>query len=383
MIQKDIQTDLTKPDPIGMGSYNSDSHNIQRIVNDDGFVRNEGDMQVAVKPYQIPYRVMLPKRREAQNLLVPVCFSATHVAYCTLRMEPQYMILGQAAGVAATMAIRRQLPVQDIDTAQLTGILKQQGAIMEYVPNAVTPILQIIRHPGDPVPCSASPWPTSGPRPPPKTPSCSPAKPSPTPPPQAPASSASPSATSPAIAASASPVPPPDAAFLDRAWAAVAAAAAKARSPSSSAPSARRRRSSASRALVVDPDGSSLRLPGQGAARPLRRRHLRARHRAARLSGRPAHLRRRHLPRRLALSRDRPLGRPPRRAGRLPPALPRGRAGRLSADDASPTRPTPSTRRPPSAAPPRTPASSPPSTAPVDGSPTTSAVARPDGTLLC
>ena len=63
MSQKDIQTDLTKPDPIGMGSYNSDSHNVQRIVNTDGFVRNEGDMQVAVQPYQIPYRVLLPKKR--------------------------------------------------------------------------------------------------------------------------------------------------------------------------------------------------------------------------------------------------------------------------------------------------------------------------------
>ncbi len=66
MIQQDLQTNLTKPDPVGMGSYNSDSHNVERIVS-DGFVRNEGDMQVAVKPYQIPYRVMLPKRSEARK----------------------------------------------------------------------------------------------------------------------------------------------------------------------------------------------------------------------------------------------------------------------------------------------------------------------------
>src|ERR1039457_7028494 len=98
MRQQDIQTELTKPDPIGMGSYNSDSHNVQRVVNQDGFVRNEGDMQVAVEPYQIPYRVLVPKRNEAQNLLVPVCFSASHVAYSTLRMEPQYMIqIGRAS----------------------------------------------------------------------------------------------------------------------------------------------------------------------------------------------------------------------------------------------------------------------------------------------
>src|SRR5215472_490317 len=132
MSQKDIQTALTKPDPIGMGSYNSDSHNVQRIVNGDGFVRNEGDMQVAVKPYQIPYRVLLPKKAETENLLVPVCFSASHVAYSTLRMEPQYMILGQAAGVAASMAIRRGVAVQAIDTAVLTRTLMEHGAILDY-----------------------------------------------------------------------------------------------------------------------------------------------------------------------------------------------------------------------------------------------------------
>ena len=100
-------------------------------MNRDGFVRNEGDMQVAVKPYQIPYRVMLPKRAEAENLLVPVCFSASHVAYSSLRMEPQYMIMGQAAGVAAAMAIQRDVAVQDVDTAQLTRTLVQHGAILE------------------------------------------------------------------------------------------------------------------------------------------------------------------------------------------------------------------------------------------------------------
>src|SRR3954454_17839191 len=94
MTQKDLQTELTKADPIGMGSYNSDSHNLERIVDEAGFVRNEGDMQVAVKPYQIPYRVMLPKRAETRNLLVTAAFSASHVAYSSVRMEPQYMIIG-------------------------------------------------------------------------------------------------------------------------------------------------------------------------------------------------------------------------------------------------------------------------------------------------
>jgi len=132
MSQKDIQTELTKTDVIGMGSYNSDSHNVQRRPTEDGkAVENEGDMQVRVTPYQIPYRLMLPKRSEATNLLVPVAFSATHVAYSTLRMEPQYMIVGHAAGVAAKMAIGRKQAVQDVDTAALSAKLKSQRAVFE------------------------------------------------------------------------------------------------------------------------------------------------------------------------------------------------------------------------------------------------------------
>jgi hypothetical protein len=135
MSQKDIQTDLTKPDAIGMGSYNSDSHNVQRRPTADGkAVENEGDMQVPVTPYQIPYRVMLPKRAEVTNLLVPVCFSATHVAYSTLRMEPQYMIIGQAAGVAAKLAIDRGAAVQDVDGGALRTRLASQRAVFEYRP---------------------------------------------------------------------------------------------------------------------------------------------------------------------------------------------------------------------------------------------------------
>jgi hypothetical protein len=137
MSQKDIQSELTKPDSIGMGSYNSDSHNVQRIVNDEGFVENEGDMQVPVTPYQIPYRVMVPKRAEATNLLVPVCFSATHVAYSTLRMEPQYMIIGQAAGIAANLAIKGDVGVQDISREALGTRLKAQRAVTESPQPAV------------------------------------------------------------------------------------------------------------------------------------------------------------------------------------------------------------------------------------------------------
>ena len=132
MSQKDIQSDLTKADAIGMGSYNSDSHNVQRRPTAGGLaVENEGDMQVPVTPYQIPYRIMVPKRAQATNLLVPVCFSATHVAYSTLRMEPQYMIIGHAAGLAAKLAIDAHAAVQDVDAGALRAKLRFQGAVFD------------------------------------------------------------------------------------------------------------------------------------------------------------------------------------------------------------------------------------------------------------
>ncbi|MCP5115467.1 MAG: FAD-dependent oxidoreductase, partial [bacterium] len=134
MTQKDLQTDLTKPDVIGMGSYNSDSHNVQRYAQADGTVQNEGNMEVRVTPYQIPYRVVVPKKTEAENLLVPVCFSASHVTYSSMRMEPQYMIIGQAAGVAAKMALDQGVAVQDVDGTAVSNRVKQQGAVFEYLP---------------------------------------------------------------------------------------------------------------------------------------------------------------------------------------------------------------------------------------------------------
>jgi hypothetical protein len=139
--QADIQTQRTKPDSIGMGSYNSDSHNIQRVAMPDGSVQNEGDVQVPVQPYEIPYGTITPKREQSENLLVPVCLSATHVAYSSVRMEPQYMIIGQAAGDAAALAVRGSVAVQDIPVQRLQHMLRSQGAVLhmaeEHIPMAV------------------------------------------------------------------------------------------------------------------------------------------------------------------------------------------------------------------------------------------------------
>ena len=99
-----------------MGSYNSDSHNVQRVAMPDGTVQNEGDVQVPVQPYEIAYRSHHAETIGVTNLLVPVCLSATHAAYASVRMEPQYMIIGQAAGVAAVLAIRVTRPFRGRDS---------------------------------------------------------------------------------------------------------------------------------------------------------------------------------------------------------------------------------------------------------------------------
>jgi hypothetical protein len=130
MRQADLQTDRTKPDSIGMGSYNSDSHNIQRVVMADGTVKNEGDVQVPVEPYEIAYRSITPRRSETENLLVPVCLSASHAAYSSVRMEPQYMIIGQAAGVAAAISVHRHQKIQDVAVPELQERLQRRGAIL-------------------------------------------------------------------------------------------------------------------------------------------------------------------------------------------------------------------------------------------------------------
>ena len=137
MTQKDIQTDIVKPDSIGMGSYQSDSHNVERIPTSDGAVENEGEMYTPTKPYEIPYRFILPRRGDkVSNLLVPVCFSASHVAYSTLRMEPQYMIIGQAAGVAAAIAIENKVdlyrvPIQELQKRLIAGhaVLQRRSSL--------------------------------------------------------------------------------------------------------------------------------------------------------------------------------------------------------------------------------------------------------------
>ena len=137
MTQTDLEKNTVAYDAIGLGSYNIDIRNVQRswawiskfpkLV---GNTLNEGYLSVPVPVYQIPYRTLVPKYQECDNLLVPVCMSSSHVANASLRMEPQYMILGHAAGVAGGMAAKKNIAVQKINIVSLQQELLAQGQIL-------------------------------------------------------------------------------------------------------------------------------------------------------------------------------------------------------------------------------------------------------------
>ncbi|MCH5596427.1 FAD-dependent oxidoreductase [Niabella ginsengisoli] len=124
MTQANCQAKDIVEDGIGMAAYNMDSHNAQRIVW-NGMVKNEGDVQIkGIQPYPIAYRAITPKRSECTNLLVPVCLSASHMAYGSIRMEPVFMVLAQSAATAATMAINEKCAVQEVNVKSLQQQLK-------------------------------------------------------------------------------------------------------------------------------------------------------------------------------------------------------------------------------------------------------------------
>ena len=122
------------PDGVGMGAYNMDSHNAQRIVV-NGMVKNEGDVQInGIHPYPVAYRSVIPQAKECTNLLVPVCLSASHIAYGSIRMEPVFMVLAQSSAVAACMAIDKNTSVQKVDIKQLQATLKNNPLADNSIP---------------------------------------------------------------------------------------------------------------------------------------------------------------------------------------------------------------------------------------------------------
>ena len=127
------------PMPVAMGAYQMDSHHVRRYVGADGFVHNEGDVEVKTNrktgqrfaPYPIGYGAVVPKRAECANLIVPVCLSASHIAFGSIRMEPVFFALGQVAGTAASLAVDHGVSVQDVPYGELAKRLVADGQVIE------------------------------------------------------------------------------------------------------------------------------------------------------------------------------------------------------------------------------------------------------------
>jgi hypothetical protein len=124
MTQYNCEGLAVAPDPVGLAAYGMDSHHVQRYVTIEGFVKNEGNVEARVKgPYPISYRAIIPKEKQCKNLLVPVCVSASHIAFGSIRMEPVFMVLGQSAAIAASIAIEKEIPVQKVNYHELQKVL--------------------------------------------------------------------------------------------------------------------------------------------------------------------------------------------------------------------------------------------------------------------
>ena len=132
MTEKNCRRQEIVPDAVGLAAYTMDSHNCRRLVR-DGHVENEGDVQVPpMSPYPISYRAIVPAPGQCENLLVPVCLSASHIAYGSIRMEPVFMILGQSAATAAALAMDDAVSVQKMDYPRLQKRLLADGQILAW-----------------------------------------------------------------------------------------------------------------------------------------------------------------------------------------------------------------------------------------------------------
>ncbi len=132
MTQKNCEGIEIATDPVCMAGYGMDSHHVQRYVDNNGYVRNEGNVEArGLKPYPVSYRSIVPKKGECKNLIVPVCVSSTHIAFGSLRMEPVFMILGQSAAVAASIAIDYKVSMQDVPYEILRKKLIELNQILD------------------------------------------------------------------------------------------------------------------------------------------------------------------------------------------------------------------------------------------------------------
>ena len=145
MTEKNCTRAEVVTDSVGMGAYNMDSHNIQRYITREGFVRNEGDVQVRVRPYPISFRSLRPKAAECTNLLTPTCLSSSHIAFGSIRMEPVFMVLGQSSATAAVHAIEQGVDIQKIDPKKLEARLVADGQVLDFDSAALAPTIRVAK----------------------------------------------------------------------------------------------------------------------------------------------------------------------------------------------------------------------------------------------
>ncbi len=135
MTQHNCRGRNVAPHSVGLAAYTMDSHHVQRYVDENGHVRNEGDVEVGgFQPYPIAYSSIVPKAAECTNLIVPVCLSSSHIAFGSIRMEPVFMVLGQSAATAAAIAIDGESTVQAVDMEALHNRLIADKQVLTWNP---------------------------------------------------------------------------------------------------------------------------------------------------------------------------------------------------------------------------------------------------------
>ena len=144
MTEHHCQGRTVAEDAIGLAAYTMDSHNVQRYVDANGHVRNEGDVEVGgFPPYPISYGSLTPRQGQCENLLVPVCLSASHIAFGSIRMEPVFMVLGQSTATAAMHAIKADVPVQAVSYDALRQKLLADGQVLAWIGSVHKPAASI------------------------------------------------------------------------------------------------------------------------------------------------------------------------------------------------------------------------------------------------
>lgn len=133
MTEQDCKGKRRADDPVALASFGLDSHAVRYFVTQRGFLERDGVIwNVPPRPYGVSYRSLTPKAEECTNLLVPVCLSATHAAHGSIRMEPVFMQLGQAAAMAAGLAIKNGTSVQAVPYAPVRDLLKAAQLPVEW-----------------------------------------------------------------------------------------------------------------------------------------------------------------------------------------------------------------------------------------------------------